>query len=279
MGMRLAPARPINGVNAEEPVENLQVYHNTIYGFRIYSAEVGVGKCSGLIFRNNICFGAGYKPIYAPTTYAPTVDHNITTDPGFINVSSDDFHIPTNSPAGGTGIDVGLTVDFDGKTRPIPPSIGAYEPTQPLVIKVQVTAVNATQGGKIMVNDDPTRTTTASYGLELNEGDSFKFTAIPDMNHTFEKWQDTKGNVYTTPDIIGQAVENIEYWAYFTQNPSVYACEIPLNGYEQDQYGNRRLNQACDPLPDPEPQPQEDSLAKTFIIIGGSLIIKEILKK
>ncbi|HMN33258.1 MAG TPA: hypothetical protein PKA54_07780, partial [Chitinophagaceae bacterium] len=54
----------------------------------------------------------------------------LNTDPLFIDVSKWDFHIPTNSPAKGTGqyiLKAELMNDLDGTPRQNPPSIGCYE--------------------------------------------------------------------------------------------------------------------------------------------------------
>ena len=55
----------------------------------------------------------------------------IMDDPMFVNFQGDDFHLQPMSPARDTGIDVGLTIDYDGLSIPqgYAPDIGAYEYT------------------------------------------------------------------------------------------------------------------------------------------------------
>src|SRR5450759_3576747 len=53
-------------------------------------------------------------------------------DPMFVGAS--DFHLQSSSPAKGAGTATGApTVDLDGKTRPNPPAIGAFEPISRVV--------------------------------------------------------------------------------------------------------------------------------------------------
>jgi hypothetical protein len=53
---------------------------------------------------------------------------NITSNPLFANLGAFDFHLTSTSPAVGTGTSAGTsTFDFDGRIRPTPPSVGAYE--------------------------------------------------------------------------------------------------------------------------------------------------------
>jgi len=59
-------------------------------------------------------------------------------------------------------------------------------------------------------------------------------------------------------------------------DPSIWVCEQPLNGMEKDQYGNTRANPACSNKP---PLPQEFNIERSFLVLGGTLILREILKK
>jgi hypothetical protein len=75
---------------------------------------------------NNLVFGNG-GPTY-PNLYLNTIN----VDPLLVSPSTADFHLQTGSPAIGAGIASwnGInapTYDIDGRVRPNPPSIGAYE--------------------------------------------------------------------------------------------------------------------------------------------------------
>ncbi len=57
-------------------------------------------------------------------------------NPVFVNGPAVDFHIGFPSPAIGSGQVVpGVTVDFDGYSRSVPPSLGAYTYVQGLVFR------------------------------------------------------------------------------------------------------------------------------------------------
>jgi parallel beta-helix repeat protein len=55
--------------------------------------------------------------------------NTIATDPLFVNVDTFNFHLQPGSPAIDTGIDLGITLDFDGEIRPagVGFDLGAYE--------------------------------------------------------------------------------------------------------------------------------------------------------
>lgn len=106
------------------------VYNNTVYGSGLGHG----GECcyeamriTGATARNNIVFNNAINSIY---NSSGTVSNNLTTDPKFVNSSSNDFHLQSTSPA----IDKGTTLtavpsDFSGIPRPQGAGydIGAYE--------------------------------------------------------------------------------------------------------------------------------------------------------
>lgn len=110
--------------------KNIQFVNNTAYGngtgFTVQSP-----RNEGVIFRNNILFGnRGAVSIIAGAQGQITLDHNLTTDPLFVNSAGADFHLQSGSPA----IDAGASldapnVDFDNKARPRGAGydIGAFE--------------------------------------------------------------------------------------------------------------------------------------------------------
>jgi hypothetical protein len=51
----------------------------------------------------------------------------VAADLGFVDVASANYRPVSGSPLIGKGTNVGLTRDFDGKTVPSTPSIGAFE--------------------------------------------------------------------------------------------------------------------------------------------------------
>jgi hypothetical protein len=85
-------------------------------------------------------------------------------------------------------------------------------------------------------------------------GDVIRFVAIPDSGLTFIKTCDETSKLcysqgyqdYSFTINADSKTQILGY--YFTSLPlSVYVCESPRNGYEKDQYGNRRLNTNCNP--------------------------------
>jgi parallel beta-helix repeat protein len=105
-----------------------RIWHNTVYGNRGYGIDVHTSSINAVV-QNNIVYGNNYGEIGANGTNT-TLDHNLTTDPKFINADALDFGLQESSPA----IDAGqqlieVTTDFRKGQRPggFPPDIGAYE--------------------------------------------------------------------------------------------------------------------------------------------------------
>jgi hypothetical protein len=114
-------------------MRNITIMNNTTYGNGYEPGHGGGGisvtypTATNVIVRNNIAYG---NMDFQLRSDAGVVDHNLTTDPHFVNEAARDFHLKSTSPALDTGASVSVpTTDFDGKTRPIGAAfdIGAYE--------------------------------------------------------------------------------------------------------------------------------------------------------
>ncbi len=93
---------------------------------------------STIILTNDIVYGDTGGEVYSNGGYIAAASFsdiqgryvgtgNINADPLFVNAPSD-LHLRAGSPCLGAGTSTGApTTDKDGKTRPNPPSIGAYE--------------------------------------------------------------------------------------------------------------------------------------------------------
>ena len=111
---------------------NTQVYNNTCYGNSAggnAGIYVGTGS-SRAIVRNNIVVQSG-TPI--SNNGSDTIqDHNLITDPGFVDPAGHDFHMKSPSSAIDAGVAVsGFSVDCTGVPRPQGSGwdLGAYEHT------------------------------------------------------------------------------------------------------------------------------------------------------
>lgn len=106
------------GIQVYTAASNSFIYNNTVYG------NIGEGIAlqyysSGQTVRNNISYGNGVNLVDYGGTGTPTIDHNVTTDPGFTNPQANDFSLRSGSPARDTGATIAtLTNDFAFATRP-----------------------------------------------------------------------------------------------------------------------------------------------------------------
>src|SRR3989344_2351557 len=101
-----------------------------------YANNVYPGYCIELDWgapavRNNICYGNVTNSIHvANGATTANADHNLYTNPSFVNAGSNDFHLQSNSPAINAGSTLSeVTTDFDGVLRPQGSAydIGVYE--------------------------------------------------------------------------------------------------------------------------------------------------------
>jgi hypothetical protein len=128
-GIDLFPHFNDNSAN----MRNITIVNNMIYGNGFEAGHGGGGiavnypTATNVVVRNNIAYK---NTDFQISTNVGAVDHNLTTDPHFVNEAARDFHLKSTSPALDTGVSVSVpTTDFDGKTRPIGAAfdIGAYE--------------------------------------------------------------------------------------------------------------------------------------------------------
>lgn len=101
---------------------NHKVYHNTAYN----NSSVGISSnASGVVVRNNIAYQNGTN-----LSGSMTQDHNLTTDPGFVDAANKNFALKSGSAAINAGQTLSeVTTDFAGNSRPQGGAydIGAYE--------------------------------------------------------------------------------------------------------------------------------------------------------
>jgi parallel beta-helix repeat protein len=122
------------GIAIDYDAVGARIYNNTIYANRIHGIRIGSGGAEGgppvdTILRNNIVYLN--QNIQIQDTGIQTIqDHNLTTDPHFVDAAQHDFRLQPTSPAIDAGITLGdVPDDFDGLSRPRGEGydIGAYE--------------------------------------------------------------------------------------------------------------------------------------------------------
>ena len=111
---------------------NIYIQNNIFVGFAtapiVAQLQQSGGTLDNLVIQKNLYNNNGnnnnFLQKYFTATHV-TDDGGIIGDPSF--VSSTDFHLKSNSPAIGKGMNVGLTTDNEGSAYHFPPSIGAFE--------------------------------------------------------------------------------------------------------------------------------------------------------
>lgn len=110
-------------------------------------------------------------------------------------------------------------------------------------------------------NRDYTRKQTmlSGYGpqaYDINIGEIYQINAFPDSGYVFDKTCSQKMGCATINPFEGTATEDDNWNINFVLTPapctSNWQCELPLNTYESDGCGNRRINLArCNPCNNP----------------------------
>jgi hypothetical protein len=114
------------------PVRNINFVNNTVYNCSGGGIVINNPEVENILIRNNILYQSGQALRIEPSVPQSqlTIDHNLISDPQFVNATTADFHLQATSAA----IDAGLAdgapgFDFDGNFRPAGNGydIGAFE--------------------------------------------------------------------------------------------------------------------------------------------------------
>jgi parallel beta-helix repeat protein len=120
------------GIQIYTESANTVVYNNTIVGNKDEGIVMQYYRTAPTV-RNNIVYANGATIVNnGGLAGTPVVDHNITTDPLFVNRSSNDYQLTPNSPARDAGTTAPSVVnDFIGVPRPQNGAfdVGAFEYT------------------------------------------------------------------------------------------------------------------------------------------------------
>jgi len=122
------------GIRVSNGASNIKILNNTIYGNKGYGVNIQGGP-GGLplntTVQNNIMFKNTLQQV-VDAGIGSIIDHNLTTDPQFVNPGSYNFTLRIGSPAIDAGVRIGMvTTDMANISRPqgVEYDIGAYEMT------------------------------------------------------------------------------------------------------------------------------------------------------
>ncbi len=186
---------------------NTRVCNNTCYG---NSAGGNAGICVGAgssaaILRNNIVVQSG-TPI-SNSGSGTIQEHNLLTDPGFVDPAGHDFHLKSPSAAIDAGVAVsGFSVDCSGVPRPQGSAwdIGAYEYTATGSLPPPAGASPA--DGATGVSTSPTLQWTPSAGAA-----SYRLQVATDPDFSNRVYDN--GNLTSTSQALsGLAAGTTYYW-------------------------------------------------------------------
>ncbi len=141
----------------QENVSNNKIYNNIFYS---NAQKLSTGDVAGIQLlsagnghqiSNNIFYNPGKLDLSPGSSGLTTATNNLSQDPKFVDVATENFHLMPASPAIDKGVEnQNVLTDFDGVTRPVGccSDIGAYEwilavlpPTQTLAPVPQPTVI------------------------------------------------------------------------------------------------------------------------------------------
>lgn len=108
----------------------VQLYNNTIFGNSGYGVTIGIDSyTTNTMVKNNIIYQNSYGTV-SDNGIGTQMANNLFSDPGFVNASSENFHLAaSSSPAVNAGVSMAsiFTTDADGASRANGFDLGAYE--------------------------------------------------------------------------------------------------------------------------------------------------------
>jgi hypothetical protein len=117
--------------SSASPNTNITIRNNIFYGGGNFAIATWNAYQSGTLIDHNISFGAltGIIDTSGLSGGYSLWNNSTNTDPLFVNVAANDYHLLPSSPAIDAGSSVSVPSDFDGNPRPLGArfDIGAYE--------------------------------------------------------------------------------------------------------------------------------------------------------
>jgi hypothetical protein len=111
------------GDQPRNPVSAIAIYSGTVSAIDniISGHATGIERLNGTAFENfNLFFDNGANLSAGVSSGGSSLPNS---NPLFVAPGSDNYHVQAASPAIDQGSDLGITVDFDGDTRPIGPKV------------------------------------------------------------------------------------------------------------------------------------------------------------
>jgi hypothetical protein len=145
--------------DSSNPNTNITIQNNIFYGGRNYGIATWQAYEAGTLIDHNIVYGSPSGIIdTSAVTGSLSLSNNLSdTDPMFVNINSNDYHLQAGSPAIDAGASVNVATDFDGNPRPFGPAfdLGAYEYTgvnsSPAPALTSIVPNTGTQGAGVAV--------------------------------------------------------------------------------------------------------------------------------
>jgi hypothetical protein len=119
------------GIRVSNGPDGTKVWNNTVYGNNGWGINIQAGTSppTSTVVQNNIVF-ANTSGQIVNAGIGTILDHNLTTNPSFLNAGAFDFNLQSSSPAIDAGVSLSqVSTDFRNTPRPqgITHDIGAYE--------------------------------------------------------------------------------------------------------------------------------------------------------
>ncbi len=108
------------GIRVDYNVTNTKIYNNSVYGRDFMTGGISIGTTStGAVVKNNLVYRTYPGNEIDDFGTGTTLSNNLQgVNPKWVNPDGDDFHLRPDSPAIDSGVDCGLSEDFDKNPLP-----------------------------------------------------------------------------------------------------------------------------------------------------------------
>jgi hypothetical protein len=120
---------PSPGIEVQYGPKDTKIWNNTVYGNAGEGILISTADATNSVVQNNVVYGNARTQIHNVGA-GTVIDHNLTSNPSFVNPAASDFNLQSGSLAIDAGVTLSnVTVDFNKRSRPqgLTYDIGAYE--------------------------------------------------------------------------------------------------------------------------------------------------------
>jgi len=211
---------------------NITIQNNIFYNGRNYAIDNYQTTQSGTLIDHNILYGSSSGIIGSYGGSIIMSNNRQNTDPLFVSVSTNDYHLRAGSPAIDTGAAVMASTDFEGSPRPLGVAfdVGAYEWTPVVTLPAAPSGLVATANTSAGINLTWTNNSTSATSILVERStDNVTFALVASLAGTANTWSNT-GLAYSTLSYYRVRAQNMAGMSGYSNTASATTSAAPFVG-------------------------------------------------